>query len=255
MPPAVGQGGRFEHGSALGGKTRSDRVSSQWKSTSARDSRVIFVSLWGLGGPFPDRRSARAAHRKTFVPRADDESENLHFGEGWRRPTSNLTDTYVDLTLASGKRYDREKGRFQTMSESISTMKRLIVDLDHTICRPRSDDDQSNDVNLKYINAEPIHDVIDKLKDYKSLGFEIVINTSRNMRTYNGDIDLIRFNTLPLVIAWLNENDVPYDEIIVGKPWCGFDGVYIDDRAIRPSELVALSYEAIMQLVEAEQKR
>src|ERR1700688_2919274 len=33
MPPAVGQEGRFEHGSVLGGKTRGARVSSQWKST------------------------------------------------------------------------------------------------------------------------------------------------------------------------------------------------------------------------------
>ncbi len=33
MPPQVAKGGRFEHGSVLGGKTRSARVSSQWKST------------------------------------------------------------------------------------------------------------------------------------------------------------------------------------------------------------------------------
>ena len=33
MPPAKAKGARFEHGSVLGGKTRSARVSSQWKST------------------------------------------------------------------------------------------------------------------------------------------------------------------------------------------------------------------------------
>ena len=33
MPPQMAKGGRFEHGSVLGGKTRSARVSSQWKST------------------------------------------------------------------------------------------------------------------------------------------------------------------------------------------------------------------------------
>jgi hypothetical protein len=29
----MAKGGRFEHGSVLGGKTRTARVSSQWKST------------------------------------------------------------------------------------------------------------------------------------------------------------------------------------------------------------------------------
>src|SRR6202044_1340680 len=33
MPPAKAKGERFEHGSVLGGKTLSARVSSQWKST------------------------------------------------------------------------------------------------------------------------------------------------------------------------------------------------------------------------------
>ena len=35
MPPAKAKGERFEHGSVLGGKTRSARVSSQWKSTGS----------------------------------------------------------------------------------------------------------------------------------------------------------------------------------------------------------------------------
>ena len=57
-------------------------------------------------------------------------------------------------------------------------------------------------------------------------------------------------NTLPVIIDWLDKHNVPYDEIYVGKPWCGFEGFYVDDKAIRPSEFVNLSYSEIMELLE-----
>ncbi|TOH10543.1 capsular biosynthesis protein, partial [Vibrio parahaemolyticus] len=77
---------------------------------------------------------------------------------------------------------------------------------------------------------------------------------ARNMRTYEGNIGKINIHTLPIITKWLNEHNVPYDEILVGKPWCGHDGFYIDDRAIRPSEFVNLSYSQITQLLEKEKK-
>ncbi|CDT98899.1 Capsular polysaccharide biosynthesis protein (fragment) [Vibrio coralliirubri] len=43
---------------------------------------------------------------------------------------------------------------------------------------------------------------------------------------------------------------MPYDEVIVGKPWCGHEGFYIDDRAIRPSEFVNLTFDEINNLIE-----
>jgi len=122
-------------------------------------------------------------------------------------------------------------------------MKRLVVDLDYTLCR-------SNDGN--YSKAEPILEVIKKLREYKRQGFEIVISTSRNVRTYNGSLGKINANTLPVVIEWLNKYEVPFDEIYMAKPWCGTEGFYIDDKAIRPSELLNLSYEEIINVLEAE---
>lgn len=118
-------------------------------------------------------------------------------------------------------------------------MKRLIFDLDDTLCKTKNGD---------YANSEAIEPVIKKLREYHSQGFTIVINTSRNMRTYNGNIGEINKNTLPIIVDWLARHDVPYDELYVGKPWCGFEGFYIDDKAIRPDELVNLSYEEICQL-------
>ncbi|PAK75400.1 HAD-IIIC family phosphatase [Acetobacter fabarum] len=132
-------------------------------------------------------------------------------------------------------------------------MKNLVIDLDYTICTPYENEDQSSDPVVKYSNATPIMDVIEKIRQYKKDGFNITIHTSRNMRTYNGDVSAIVKHTLPVITDWLDRHDVPYDSIVVGKPWCGHDGFYIDDKAIRPSEFRQLSYDQIISLLEREQ--
>lgn len=119
-------------------------------------------------------------------------------------------------------------------------MKRLIFDIDDTLCHTENGD---------YKNAKPIAAMVEKLRDYHRQGFTIVLNTSRNMRTYAGNIGEINKNTLPIIIDWLTEHNVPYDEIYVGKPWCGFEGFYIDDKAIRPDEFLNLSYDEICKLL------
>ena len=122
-------------------------------------------------------------------------------------------------------------------------MKKLLVDLDGTITEANTSD---------YKNVLPRRDVIKTLYDYKARGFSITIATARNMRTYKGNVGKINIHTLPIIIEWLDTHKVPYDEIIVGKPWCGNEGFYIDDRSIRPSEFAALSFEEINVLLEKE---
>lgn len=119
-------------------------------------------------------------------------------------------------------------------------MKRIIMDLDDTICHT---------LNGDYINAKPIYTVIEKMREYKKNGFEIAINTSRNMRTYQGNTGKITANTLPIILKWLEKHNVPYDEIYIGKPWCGMDGFYVDDRSIRPNEFVNLTFEQIKNII------
>lgn len=122
---------------------------------------------------------------------------------------------------------------------------KLVVDLDDTL---------SYTINGDYENSKPIVPVIEMLKKYKEEGFQIVIYSSRQMRTYNGQLGKININTLPNIINWLTKHNVPYDEIIVGKPWCGYDGFYIDDKAIRPSEFLNMSYDEIKDMLEKEKK-
>ena len=119
-------------------------------------------------------------------------------------------------------------------------MKRLIIDIDDTISQTLDGD---------YLNSLPHLPIIEKLHEYKQKGFEIVLFSSRNMRTFEGNIGKINVHTLPIVIEWLKTHDGPDDEIIMGTPWCGFDGFYVDDKAIRPNEFAELSYEEIVALV------
>ena len=119
-------------------------------------------------------------------------------------------------------------------------MRRLVIDLDDTICTTLGQD---------YSESLPNIDVIKKLREYKQAGFDIVIYTSRNVRTFQGNIGKISAHTLPIIIDWFRKHQVPYDEIYVGKPWCGDEGFYVDDKAIRPSEFLDLSRDEIIELL------
>lgn len=124
-------------------------------------------------------------------------------------------------------------------------MKKIVVDLDGTITILS---------DKQYSEVSPNMKVVSKLREYKKNGFSIVINTARNMRTYEANIGKINIHTLPVIIEWLNNHDIPFDEILVGKPWCGNDGFYIDDRAIRPSEFASMSFEEINNLLSKEKQ-
>jgi capsule biosynthesis phosphatase len=120
-------------------------------------------------------------------------------------------------------------------------MKRLVFDLDGTLTR--------HDPAVPYAGKQPDHAVAARLREYAEDGFAIIIYTARSMATYGNSVGCINAHTLPVIIDWLKCNDIPYDEIHVGKPWCGEDGFYVDDRAIRPSEFINLSRAQIMALV------
>jgi capsule biosynthesis phosphatase len=89
-----------------------------------------------------------------------------------------------------------------------------------------------------------------KLREFKQKGYWIILFTSRNMRTHDGNLGKIIKHTAPTLIRWLEEHDIPYDELHFGKPWCGYDGFYIDDRAIRPREFLQYSTDELNALIE-----
>jgi capsule biosynthesis phosphatase len=103
-------------------------------------------------------------------------------------------------------------------------MNTLVVDLDGTLIQS---------------DGTPNTALIEKLRQCHLGGWRIIVSTARNMRKYQGDLTKIQAFTSIEVIEWLRQNRVPYDGLHLGKPWCGTDGYYIDDRALRPEEFLA----------------
>ncbi|MDB5374396.1 MAG: capsular biosynthesis protein [Belnapia sp.] len=120
-------------------------------------------------------------------------------------------------------------------------MQRLVLDLDGTL----TEDDPA----LAYPDKRPNLPLVEQLRRYKAAGFTIIVQSARNMRTHQGNIGLINAQTLPVIIDWLRRHDIPFDEVHIGKPWCGTEGFYVDDRAIRPDEFVRLSLAEIHALI------
>lgn len=118
---------------------------------------------------------------------------------------------------------------------------RIIFDIDGTICPIKNESERYEDV-------VPDLEIVAKMREYKAAGAIIVLHTSRNMRTYQGQIGLINANTAKVLLHWLDKWDIPYDEIIYGKPWPGHNGFYVDDRAVRPDEFLKYSEEELLDI-------
>lgn len=117
----------------------------------------------------------------------------------------------------------------------------LIIDIDGTLCPLKG-------TNEDYADLIPYADMVKKLKDYKENGAKIILFTSRNMNSYNGNLGLINKYTAKTLQAWLEKWEIPYDEILYGKPWPGCKGFYIDDRTVRPNEFLKYGLEELEQL-------
>ncbi len=124
----------------------------------------------------------------------------------------------------------------------IKENKVIVVDIDGTITLEKKDGDSYETVRI----SEPIKQ---RLIQLKSDGYWIILYTSRNMRTHDGNIGAIMKHTAPILINWLANNGIPYDELHFGKPWCGHGGFYVDDRSIRPREFVENSMEELCEIV------
>ena len=120
----------------------------------------------------------------------------------------------------------------------ITQEKVIVIDVDGTLADRRG-------AGQSYAEVGALPSVVQKVRSLKKRGYWIILYTSRNMRTYDGNIGRIMCHTAPLLVEWLARHEIPYDELHFGKPWCGHDGFYVDDRAIRPREFVTLDLEEI----------
>ena len=124
----------------------------------------------------------------------------------------------------------------------------LIVDIDGTLC-PIKNKEQ------RYEDLIPYSEVVKKLREYHNQGVKIILFSSRNMNSYSCNLGLINKNTAPILISWLKKWDIPYDEILFGKPWPGHFGFYVDDRSVRPDEFLKYSFKELDEICQKGRNR
>ena len=104
----------------------------------------------------------------------------------------------------------------------------LVIDVDKTICE--------SPLKKDYSKCKPIEAVCSKLREENNKGSYIILYTSRNVRTFRGNIGLINKYTSIVLFEWLKNNNIPYDEIYFNKPWGFGDLNYIDDKFLSIEE-------------------
>ncbi len=103
---------------------------------------------------------------------------------------------------------------------------RIVFDLDHTICIPNL---EFSDTFRRYTLAQPIKKMITNLQKLHKKGFYIIIYTSRGMLSCKDNVHAAYQKNLSITQTWLQENNVPYNELIFGKPFADY---YVDDKSL-----------------------
>ena len=72
----------------------------------------------------------------------------------------------------------------------------FVFDIDGTLCPIKKKEE-------KYQDLIPYRNMIEKLKYYHNNGAKIVLFTSRNMNSYDGNLGLINKNTAKILTQWV----------------------------------------------------
>ena len=122
--------------------------------------------------------------------------------------TPNISSTQV-------KRYLSDNTKYNT----------FVIDIDDTICFTE---------NRDFENSKPNKEVIDKINKLHDKGWKIILYTARGAKScatvlqreakYRGKTE-----------AWLNKNDVKYDDVVFGKMNADY---YVDDKNMSIEEFI-----------------
>ena len=99
---------------------------------------------------------------------------------------------------------------------------RIVFDLDGVICELKKPSES-------YSEVSPKKKVIQKMRNLKDQGHYLIIHTGRHMRTCNGDVTKVIEKIGKITEEWLEKWNVPYDELVFGKPYAD---IYIDDLGV-----------------------
>ncbi len=124
----------------------------------------------------------------------------------------------------------------------IETQKALVVDIDGTICPIKKP-------GQHYADLMPEPQMLARLQALEAEGWHIILHTARGMRTHDGNPGKIAKHVGPELLSWLAKHGIPFHELHLAKPWPGHQGVYVDDRAVRPREFVDHNLEELEALM------
>lgn len=112
------------------------------------------------------------------------------------------------------------------VKQDMVNYKRIIVDIDNTLCVVE---------NRDFINAKPIQKVIDKVNEYYDKGYEVVISTARGQNSCK-TIREMQNKYFKVTKEWLDKVGVKYHKLEIGYKRNA--DMYVDDKAIRPDEFI-----------------
>ena len=86
------------------------------------------------------------------------------------------------------------------------------------------------------------------MRNLKDQGHYLIIHTGRHMRTCNGDVAKVIEKIGKITEDWLEKWNVPYDELVFGKPYAD---IYIDDLGVEfsTSEKLGERLESIQPVI------
>ena len=104
---------------------------------------------------------------------------------------------------------------------------RYVVDIDGTICTPGPTDE------MRYEQALPIQDRIDKINKLYDEGHTIVYLTARGMGRYKNNADLAKEEFYEFTEIQLSLWGCKYHQLFLGKP---SGDCYIDDKGVHSDD-------------------
>jgi capsule biosynthesis phosphatase len=133
---------------------------------------------------------------------------------------TSIESCYIDNTKHLGTYDEIIKGYNHIHTKKL----RICFDLDNTLVTYPS-------IPGNYTTVKPIIRNIQLLNKLKKEGHEIIIYTARRMQTHGSNVGKVIKDIALTTINTLENLNIPYDELIFGKP---IADIYIDDRAINP---------------------
>jgi capsule biosynthesis phosphatase len=159
---------------------------------------------------------------ETLLNNNDKTNNEFYFSQLYKLilKTQKVVPVFINKSKHIGSYNELVSNKFELPKKQL----RICFDLDNTLVTyPVIPGD--------YSTVMPIEKNITLLHSLKEQGHEIIIYTARRMATHKNNIGKVIKDIARVTIETLDNLNIPYDELIFGKP---IADIYIDDKSINP---------------------